>query len=152
MLQPGQSGRHSNRVQALVIASKNADKSAQFMSLQENSDLFKSCYALVFFGVPNLGLRHEQLATIVGGQANEELIRSLVVSRDIEPSQYLDRLHKDFQQSFTFADSPLVLFFETKPTKTVEQVAPGVWKQEGTPCLMVTVRDHSIEVFSGERC
>lgn len=104
----------------MVIASKHADKPSYPTSLQENADIFKACYALVFFGVPNLGLRHEQLRTIINGQPNEDLIRSLVVSRDSEPSQYLDRLHKDFQQSFTHRDSPMVLFFETRPTKTVE--------------------------------
>ena len=104
----------------MVIASKHVDKPSYPTSLQENADIFKACYALVFFGVPNLGLRHEQLRTIINGQPNEDLIRSLVVSRDSEPSQYLDRLHKEFQQSSTHRDSPMVLFFETRPTKTVE--------------------------------
>ena len=33
----------------------------------ENINLFKSTYGLLFFGVPNLGLRHEQLREMLMG-------------------------------------------------------------------------------------
>ena len=50
----------------------------------------------MFFGVPNLGLRQDQLKTIVSGQSNELLINNLVVDSEGEPSPYLKELMQKF--------------------------------------------------------
>lgn len=54
--------------------------------------------SFVMMGVPNLGLRHDQLMTVVGGQRNEEFVRNLLASRNNEPSEYLDCLTEDFSR------------------------------------------------------
>ena len=59
-------------------------------------NIFKACYGLVFFGVPNLGLRHDQLRTMAESKASETLIRDLVVDRDGEQSSLLKEMGKKF--------------------------------------------------------
>lgn len=59
-----------------------------YKGLGNNANLHMACYAMLFFGVPNLGLRHKQLRTIVQGNPNKALIESLIVDNDSEPSEY----------------------------------------------------------------
>ncbi|KAF4439923.1 ankyrin repeat-containing protein [Fusarium austroafricanum] len=55
------------------------------------------CYAILMLGVPNLGLRNrEELQIIVQGQANESLIRDLVVDSNGQPQAYLRNLTREF--------------------------------------------------------
>lgn len=65
----------------------------------QNYDLQGACHGMLFFGVPNLGLRQEQLCSIVKGKPNERLIRDLVVDRDSEPHPFLNWLTNDFAQT-----------------------------------------------------
>jgi hypothetical protein len=51
---------------------------------------------LVLMGVPNLGLKHDQLRTIVDGKPNENFVTDLLTRKDGEPTQYLNRLTNDF--------------------------------------------------------
>lgn len=81
--------------------------------------MFKACCGLVFFGVPNYGLRNEQLQTIVEGQPNEALIRDLVVDDDSEPSRFLKRISEQFAESLG-GHCPMVCFYETRRSPTVE--------------------------------
>nr|KMM72211.1 hypothetical protein CPAG_08509 [Coccidioides posadasii RMSCC 3488] len=78
--------------EALVRASRKFDD-------PQNHRLCTACYGLLLFGVPNLGLRNEQLSSIVKGQPNEGLIRDLVVDRDSEPSPFLKRISGQFSES-----------------------------------------------------
>ncbi|KAI8950509.1 hypothetical protein F4801DRAFT_343355 [Xylaria longipes] len=58
-------------------------KEALIRSLNTSrSNIHKACYGMLFFGVPNLGLRNDQLLTIAQGEPNQALIESLVVDRD----------------------------------------------------------------------
>lgn len=75
--------------QALVYAYKKRDDS-------ENASLYNACSGLLFFGVPHLGLRHEELVSIVEGQPNEALIRDLVVDQHSEPSSFLTKMSDEF--------------------------------------------------------
>ena len=59
-------------------------------------DFFKSTYGLLFFGVPNLGLRHEQLREMVNGQPNEQLVHDLQVTENSEPTPFLRELGRKF--------------------------------------------------------
>ncbi|KAI3333095.1 hypothetical protein F4824DRAFT_491112 [Ustulina deusta] len=63
------------------------------------SNLHKACFGMFFFGVPNLGLRYDQLLAIVRDRPNEALIKSLVVDRDSAPS-YLKRISDQFSKQF----------------------------------------------------
>jgi hypothetical protein len=82
---------------------------------QDDKAIFMSCYAVIFFGVPNRGLEISSLASMVKGQPNEQLVR------DLDPnSRFLAHLHDMFYRRFTFDDSPIISIYETKTTPTVE--------------------------------
>jgi hypothetical protein len=81
-----------------------------------------STLGFVMMGVPNLGLRHDQLMTVVGGQRNEEFVRNLLTGRDNEPSEYLDRLTEDFSRVCGLQKAPwrIILYYEMLPSPTLE--------------------------------
>lgn len=121
------------------------------------SEFFRACRGLILFGVPNLGLRHEQLTSLVHGKPNQQLIHDLEVDRDTEPSPYL----QDLAQAFTTLHrrAPklnIITYYERRlsPTvqvrlrvpnltlsitiNTIKQQQDGSWTRTGPPCLMVT--------------
>ncbi|KAK1999116.1 hypothetical protein LX36DRAFT_633060 [Colletotrichum falcatum] len=101
------------------------------------ADLAKACYALLFFGVPNLGLRNEQLRTMVRGQPNEALMHDLLVDNDSEASNFLKRLAEQFSESCK--DHYRVMsFFERMLSPTIQLDAEGNWRKTGPASLMVT--------------
>ena len=84
-----------------------------------------STHGLIFFGVPNLGLRNEQLLAIVGDQTNERLIRDLVVDGDSEPSAYLDEITQKFVETCKVMEAQrskfeIISYYERKTSSTVE--------------------------------
>ncbi|KAJ4181106.1 hypothetical protein NW759_017203 [Fusarium solani] len=102
-----------------------------------NSDLSKASYGLLFFGVPNLGLRNDQLKTLVRGQPNEALIHDLLVDNDSEPSAFLKRLADQFSESCK-GHYRVVTFFERMLSPTLELDKSGQWRKTGPPSLLVT--------------
>jgi len=95
-----------------VTASKKQDD-------PENYDLQGACHGMLFFGVPNLGLRQGHLCGIVEGRPNARLVRDLVVDKDSEPTPYLNRLGKDFAHACK-GKYRVVSFFERKESPTLE--------------------------------
>lgn len=85
----------------------------------QNANLCKACYGLLFFGVPNLGLRNEQLESIVRGQPNQVLVRDLVVDNDSEPSPFLKRISDQFSECCK-GQYKVVSFFERRLSPTVQ--------------------------------
>src|SRR5436305_14754537 len=79
----------NNLTQALALALSNHKNTG-------SRDFFKSTYGLLFFGVPNLGLRHEQLRGMVDGQPNEQLVHDLQVMKNSEPTPFLRELGLKF--------------------------------------------------------
>lgn len=74
-----------------------------------------SCYAVIFFGVPNRGIEKSSLESMVKGQPNEQLVR------DLGPdSRFLTHLHDMFYRRFTFDDSPIISIYEMKTTPAIE--------------------------------
>ena len=76
--------------------------------------MVNACVGLLFFGVPNRGLKFKNLQTLVKDQRNELLIRNLG-----EESHYLRVLHQQFLQSFRFDDCANCSFFESDDTPSV---------------------------------
>ena len=76
--------------------------------------LLEKILGAVMFGVPNLGMEHVELQTIVEGQANEVLIEDL--SRN---SNYLTKLENSFAGIITRRDMLFYWAFEEVKTKTV---------------------------------
>ena len=87
--------------------------------MQASLELACACCGLLFFGVPNLGLRNEQLQSLVYGQPNAKLVQALLVDRDSEPSDYLKRISDDFSNQCK-GQYRVISFFETKHSPTVQ--------------------------------
>ncbi|KAM7210732.1 hypothetical protein V8F06_013894, partial [Rhypophila decipiens] len=102
-----------------------------------NLDLCKACCGMLFFGVPNLGLRHQQLTSITQGQPNRVLINDLVVDGDTEPSNFLKRLAEQFSD-FCKSRYRVISFYECRHSPTVEIQPDGTLRKTGSGCLMVT--------------
>lgn len=104
-------------MQALAAASECRES-------EEEYDVFKCAYALMMFGVPNLGLRHEALKDLVNSQQNEELINNLVVKKNSEPSDLLMQLNYRFHASFPEQYLEMISYYEslTSPTTEVRPV------------------------------
>lgn len=98
-------------MQALVKAASGSD---------DDRTIFKCTFGLLFFGVPNRGLRNKSLKPIVAGQPNQWLVDNL---DDLNP--FLVDLHERFMSSFVLPDSKIVSFYETKYTATVEVCSYG---------------------------
>lgn len=81
----------------------------------DDKKVFRSCYAVMFFGVPNRGLETSSLNTMVKGQPNEDLIRNLHPD-----SSFLSMLHQRFLERFILEDSKIICIYETKYSATTE--------------------------------
>jgi len=73
---------------------------------------FNSIYGVLFFSVPNQGIRIEHWLPMVKGQPNEYLVRNLGLH-----STYLRRLHENFRAAFDLPDSEIVSIYETELTR-----------------------------------
>ncbi|QYS99703.1 NACHT domain-containing protein [Trichoderma simmonsii] len=109
--------------QALVQASEGSE---------DDLAVFRSCYAVMFFAVPNRGLDNLSLMSMVKGQPNEDLVRNLGVE-----SSFSNLLHESFIKRFTL-DSEIICVFETKTTPTVElNSETKSWERTGPEVMMV---------------
>lgn len=70
-------------------------------------------YGLVFFGVPNLGIRIEQWVPMVQNQPNSALVNALSPG-----SQYLSTLQEQFDYHFRHPNSKILSCYETRRTRT----------------------------------
>ena len=124
-------------------------------TFSDYEDFFNACHGLIFFGVPNYGLRHGQLRAIVKSKLSEKLIEDLVVSSDSEASPMLAELSRKFLRCCKSQKFDIVSFYETKssPTAIVSASSPpqnslliqqsqkspnGEWTRTGEKTLMVT--------------
>ncbi|PTB53172.1 hypothetical protein M431DRAFT_509509 [Trichoderma harzianum CBS 226.95] len=109
--------------QALVQASEGSE---------DDLAVFRSCYAVMFFAVPNRGLDNLNLMSMVKGQPNEDLVRNLGVE-----SPFLNHLHESFHRRFTL-NSEIICVFETKTTPTIEwNSETKSWERTGPEVMMV---------------
>lgn len=81
----------------------------------DDRKVFRLCYAVIFFGVPNRGLESSSLNSMVKGQPNEDLVRNLHPD-----SSFLSLLHQRFLDKFVLEDSKIICIYETNYTATVE--------------------------------
>jgi hypothetical protein len=102
---------------ALVLSSRALDP--DHVALYETMTM---TFGLVMMGVPNFGLRHEQLRTIVRRQANENFVSDLLTREDSQPTQYLRRLTDDFVHLCRQQQPPykIISFYETEGSPTIE--------------------------------
>jgi hypothetical protein len=109
--------------EALVMSSKATEPKQK-----EWLEVVKVTYGLVFMGVPNLGLRHSQLETVVRGQANEAFIKDLLVKSDGEASQFLKYLTREFADLDRRRSLPfdIISYYETVSSPTIVVSMPSV--------------------------
>jgi hypothetical protein len=109
--------------EALVMSSKATEPKQK-----DWLDVMKVTYGLVFMGVPNLGLRHSQLETVVRGHANEAFIKDLLVKSDGEASQFQKHLTRDFVDLDKRRSLPfdIISYYETVSSPTIVVSMPSV--------------------------
>lgn len=78
----------------------------------------KCVYGLVFFGVPNYGLRIQHWLPMVKDQPNDGVVKSLAPG-----SEYLLGLQTRFESHFTLPNSKILSIFETMKTPTARRVS-----------------------------
>jgi hypothetical protein len=105
--------------QALVIARSGSGADPETEAFHK-WEVCRASYALVFFAVPNRGMRREKALSILKRQPNQPLLESLVTDRDDEPSAILGELDAQFLKSFDFTDSPMLSYYERDETKMVK--------------------------------
>ena len=109
--------------EALVMSSKATEPKQK-----DWLEVVKVTYGLVFMGVPNLGLRHSQLETVVRGQANEAFIKDLLVKSDGQASQFLKYLTREFADLDRRRSLPfdIISYYETVSSPTIVVSMPSV--------------------------
>jgi hypothetical protein len=107
--------------EALVISSKATEPKQK-----EWLEVMKATYGLVFMGVPNLGLKHDQLKTVIQGRPNEEFVRDLLVTSDGEASPFLSYLTREFSELDKRRSLPfeIISYYETLHSPTVVVSVP----------------------------
>ncbi|CAG9999233.1 unnamed protein product [Clonostachys byssicola] len=104
---------------------------------ETKTTISRATFGILFFGVPNHGLRNEQLRTLVDGQPNKAFINDLLVDDDSEASGFLKRLSAQFAESFQ-GYYHIITFYERLLSPTLERDQTGGWSRTGRRCLMVT--------------
>ena len=85
----------------------------------EEKDNFNATYAMLFFGVPNIGMNIDGIRAMCDHQPNEKFIMSLS-----SKSQLLRNLHRAFTDKFNFPDAQIVCFFENIMSPSCVLVCP----------------------------
>ncbi|KAK5711656.1 hypothetical protein LTR17_018291 [Elasticomyces elasticus] len=121
--------------EALIISSKATDP--EHFDLHQISTCTRG---LLLMGVPNLGLRHHQLQTVVQGQPNAGFIRDLLVQADGEPSQFLSYLTQEFARlcQRRLSRWRIVSYYETISSNTMAAIADEKFAMTGPKEIMVT--------------
>jgi hypothetical protein len=102
--------------EALVMSSRATE--SKHNSLH---DVMLTTHGLVLMGVPNLGLKHSQLESVVKGRPNEGFVRDLQVQSDGEASQFLSSLTREFSYLDKHRQPPfeIISYYETRSSPTV---------------------------------
>lgn len=80
----------------------------------QNSAIFLSCYALLLFGMPDLGLEIASLRSLANDQPNSSLIA------DLDASSAFLRRHKFFWDLRKAEGTREISVYKTMPTPTVQ--------------------------------
>jgi hypothetical protein len=85
-------------------------------AVDTDPEFLAAIYAILLFGVPNAGLRHENLLSEVNGKPCDQLARDLVVNEGQDPTTYLENLSKLFAEKFA-GRYKIDVFFEKRQSK-----------------------------------
>ncbi|KAK3363512.1 hypothetical protein B0T25DRAFT_436789, partial [Lasiosphaeria hispida] len=102
---------------------------------EDDRQLVRAVYGIVFFGVPHDGMDTSSLIPMVGDGPN----RSLVDSISRINSQILSIQQQEFHTALgSEGDSEIVCFYETVESPTAAQGADGKWSMTGPATTLVT--------------
>ncbi|XDG05092.1 hypothetical protein ABKA04_004707 [Annulohypoxylon sp. FPYF3050] len=128
---------YRNDALALVQAERN--------NTEEDKAFLDKCHGFIFFGVPNRGLRHEELAAILYPKnPTSELVQNIVVDEDTEAKDLLKELGTSFMNTYRRKKKMLDIkaFYEKKKSFITELAEDGITyirsKDESKMKLMVT--------------
>jgi hypothetical protein len=101
-----------------------------------DQSLFKSCVALLFFGVPNRGPDNVNLLSLVRQQKNAQLVRELGIE-----SPLLRVIHQHFAQAMKKAQCypTVVSFYEAEDSETIEASSMSSWHSRPRSGSRVTI-------------
>ncbi|KAI5788556.1 P-loop containing nucleoside triphosphate hydrolase protein [Pyronema domesticum] len=117
-----------------LLVKKALTDAAQAKTSEPDQAIFKSCAALLLFGVPNRGMDNDDVLRLVRNQNNSQLLRDLGVS-----SPLLEVIHQNFARVFdNIPDCHVVSFYEALDSKAMEEVQNGTWKRTGQLLISVT--------------
>ncbi|KAK3614822.1 hypothetical protein LTR56_026995 [Elasticomyces elasticus] len=121
--------------EALIISSKATEPKHRYLQ-----EVLMATHGLVLMGVPNLGLRHNQLETVVKGRPNKGFVRDLLLQSDGGPSQFLERLTRDFADLDRQRLPPfdIISYYETKNSPTLAVLGKRLFAMKGPKDFMVT--------------
>ncbi|PON29166.1 hypothetical protein TGAM01_v202273 [Trichoderma gamsii] len=101
---------------------------------QDDQNLFRAIYGIVFFGVPHGGMDVASLIPMVGDGPNRLLVESIGASSSI-----LDDLELNFHPSLGGqGEKEVTCFYETEQSPTAQQDEEGRWSMSGPPTILVT--------------
>lgn len=81
----------------------------------------KSIYGILFFGVPNQGMAIESLLPMAGQNPSQHLLHTLR-----KGSELLRYQQERFPLAFSFRDSVILSFYETRESPTAVEVILGL--------------------------
>ena len=82
-------------------------------------DISQSCYNVIFCGVPNLGIRFEELVNIVKNKRSKTFIRELLPDENTDSFNILSGLNRDFARAERLRNKRrlnVLCYFETERT------------------------------------
>lgn len=109
--------------QAMVTMARTGDSSNVMV------DLIRS---VVFFGVPNQGMKVSYLLPMVEDQPNAHIVHLLSTDSD-----YLQSLDRQFSGIVTHRGVRIMSVYETKRSATTQKSASGQWRRDGPLDLLV---------------
>ena len=102
---------------------------------EDDRQLAKAVYGIVFFGVPHDGMDISSLIPMVGDGPNRPLVESLSRIN----SQILSIQQQEFHTALGGeGESEVVCFYETVESPTAAQGTDGKWSMTGPPATLVT--------------
>ncbi|EHK18734.1 uncharacterized protein TRIVIDRAFT_66772 [Trichoderma virens Gv29-8] len=109
--------------QAMVMMARTGESSNSMMH---------SIRGIVFFGVPNHGMKVSHLLPMVEDRPNAHLVHLLSTSSD-----YLQTLDEHFSGVTTYQNIRILSAYETKRSATTKKNDKGQWRRDGPPDLLV---------------
>ncbi|RDW91018.1 hypothetical protein BP5796_02183 [Coleophoma crateriformis] len=127
--------------QALIIVADNQD-------YKPYQDILHNCCGVVFFGVPNQGIRYNELISMVEGERSLDFVRGLLPDEDTEESPTLRALSRDFGnrlKKFRYSSENTVnvlCYYETQQTCVSKNDEPKVERLLVTESSATYTGDH----------